>query len=318
MLVLACEIHIGQYVFKQIGEVEINSSYETLTDTAVITIPRRLQFHGKTIFVDDPAIFKKGDKVRILLGYGYDNKTEVYTGYLVRMESGIPTRIFFEDAAYLLKQTQAFNLSYPKLSISQLLKDILPAGMKYYVEGDIQLGKASFKKATAAQILKYLSEKFSINGWIRNDVLYVGLNYYPSLQTEHKFHFQRNVISNNLAFVKAEDIKYSVKATSYMPDNTKIEVEVGDKEGAERTIHFYNVDEATLTARATKALTEFKFDGYEGTLVTFGIPAVKHGDIVNLTDSYFKERSGRYIVRAVRTTFGQSGYRQELSLGEKV
>lgn len=318
MLVLASEIHVGEYVFKQIGEVEINSSYMTITDTAVITIPRRLQFHGKTIFVDEPAIFKKSDAIKIYLGYGYDNKKLVYTGFLTRVESGIPTKLFCEDAAYLLKQTKPYNLSYPKLSMRQLLGDILPASIPFYMEGDITLGKAKFKNATAAQILRELSDKFSINSWIREGTLYVGLNYFPSLQQEYSFHFQRNIISNNLEFVKAEDIKYSVKATSFLPDNTRIEVQVGDAEGTERTLHFYNVDEATLRDRATKALDEFKYDGYQGSFTTFGKPVVNHGSIAVLEDKYFKERAGRYIIKGVRITFGQGGFRQEIELADKV
>lgn len=319
MLVLSSEVHIGNYIFRQIGNVEINSSYETLTDTASITIPRRLQFQGKQLFVDKDAIFRKGDVVRILLGYGYNNKKEIYKGNITRIESGIPTVIHCEDSAYLLKQTQTFNLSYSKLSVSQLLKDILPPSIQFHMDGDIELGKASFKKVTAAQILRHLSEKFSINGWFRNNTLYVGLNYFQSLQNEHEFGFQQNIISNNLEFVKGEDIKYSIKATSFLPDNSKIEVEVGDKEqGSQRTLHFYNVDQATLTERATKALTDFKFDGYQGTFTTFGTPVVQHGDIINLTDNYFKERSGKYIVKAVRTSFGTAGYRQEITLSEMI
>lgn len=218
-----------------------------------------------------------------------------------------------------MKETQTFNLSYPKLSISTLLKEIVPTSLKYHIEGDIELGKASFKKVTCSQILRYLSDKFSINAWVRGDTVYVGLNYFPSLlQKEHNFHFQRNIIGNSLEFVRAEDIKFSVKATSFQPDNTKIEIEVGGNEGTARTLHFYGVDKATLTERANKALTDFKFDGYQGAFTTFGSPNVRHGDIVNLTDEYFKERSGRYIVKAVRTSFGQGGYRQELTLSEKV
>ncbi|HTF18158.1 MAG TPA: hypothetical protein VK658_08810 [Chryseolinea sp.] len=318
MLVLSSEVHIGSYIFKQIGQVEINSSYETLTDTCTITIPRKLSFKGKSVFVDKDALFNKGDKVVVKLGYGYDNKQIVFTGFVTRIESGIPTKIFCEDSAYLLKETKPFNLSYPKLSLDQLLKDILPSGIQYKLPGEITLGKARFTKVTASQILKYLSDKFSINGWFRDSTLYMGLNYFPELQKEHNFHFQKHVIDNSLEFVKSEDVKFSVKATSILPDNSKIEVVKGDLEGTERTIHFYNVDKATLEERANKALTDFKFDGYAGSFTTFGQPNVQHGDIVNLTDNFFKERSGRYIVKAVQTTFGTSGFRQAIELAERV
>lgn len=318
MLVLSSEIHIGKYVFRQINDVQVESSYETLTDTCTITIPRKLAFQGKTIFLDKDPIFKKGDPVVVKLGYDYDAKHEVYTGFISRIESGIPTKIICEDSAYKLKETKPFNLTYPTLDIEQLLKEILPSGINYKLPGKIELGKARFTKVTASQILKYLHDKFSINAWFRGSTLYVGLNYFPELQKEHAFGFQENIISDNLEFVRADDVKISVKATSILPDNSKIEVKKGDAEGTERTIHFYNVSKSTLEERATKALTDFKFDGFRGSFTTFGSPLVRHGDIVDLTDNYYTEKSGKYIVKSVKTSFGLSGYRQEVELAERL
>lgn len=318
MLVLSSEIHIGKYIFKQINEVEIESSYQTLTDTCTITIPRKLAFQGKTIFLDKDPIFKKGDPVIVNLGYGYNNKKAVFQGYIIRVESGTPTRIICEDAAYLLKQTKPFNLSYSKLDIDQLLGDILPAGMNYKLPGKIELGNARFTKVTAAQILRYLQDKFSINAWFRNSTLYIGLNYFSELQQTHSFSFQKDIITDSLEFVRAEDVKISVKATSLLPDNSKIEVTKGDEDGTERTIHFYNVDLTTLEQRAVKALTDFRFDGWTGSFTSFGEPSVEHGDIVQLTDFYFPEKNGSYIVKAVKKSFGMNGYRQEIELAEKV
>lgn len=322
MLVLSSEIQIGKYIFKQVSDVQIESSYETLTDTCTITIPRKLSFQNKSVFLDKNPLFKKGDAVTVKLGYGFDNKREVFTGFVTRVESGIPTKIVCEDYAYKLKETKPFNLSYPVLDIEQLLKNILPAGINYKVPGKIELGKATFTKVTAAQILKYLNDRFSINAWFRGNTLYVGLNYFPELQKEHSFGFQSNVITDNLEFVKAEDIKISVKATSILPDNSKIEVTKGDSEGTERTIHFYNVSKEALEERATKALTEFKFDGFTGSFTTFGplngAEPVRHGDIVSLTDEYYPEKSGKYVVKSVTTSFGMQGYRQEIALANKI
>lgn len=318
MKLLASEIQIGEYTFRQVHEVEVNSCYDTLTDTCTISIPRKLSFKGKPLFLDKDSIFKKGDKVTVKLGYSFDKKEAIFEGFLIRMESGIPTKIYCEDYAYKLKETKAFNLTYPVLDIEQLLKDILPSDLKYKVPGKIELGKARFTKVTAAQILRYLQDKFSINAWFRGNTLYVGLNYFPELQKEHGFGFQENIISDSLEFVRAEDIKISVKATSILPDNSKIEVVKGDAEGTERTIHFYNVNRTTLEERATKALTDFKFDGFTGSFTTFGNPVVRHGDIVRLTDNYYPEKSGRYIAKSVKTSFGRSGYRQEIELAEKV
>lgn len=322
MFVLSSEVHIGNFVFRQVNDIEVNASYESLTDTCSITVPRKLSFQGKSIFLDKNPIFKKGDPVIVRVGYGFDNKKEVFNGFVTRVESGVPTKIICEDHAYKLKETKAFNLSYEKLDIETLLKDIIPADIPYKVAGKIELGKATFKKVTAAQILRYLQDKFSINAWFRSGTLYVGLNFFPELQKEHSFGFQSNIISDSLEFVRAEDIKISVKATSFLPDNSKIEITKGDSEGSERTIHFYNVSKSTLEERAVKALNDFKFDGWEGSFTTFGPlnggEPVKHGDIIALTDNYYPEKSGKYIVKSVRVNFGMQGYRQEIALANKL
>ena len=54
-----------EIVFDFVNEVEIETSYENLTDTAKITIPRKLNFDGKPIAVGVDSIFKRGDSVKI-------------------------------------------------------------------------------------------------------------------------------------------------------------------------------------------------------------------------------------------------------------
>jgi len=69
-----------------------------------------------------------------------------------------------------------------------------------------------------------------------------------------------------------------------------------------------------LLQRETERL---RYTGYRGSFTTFGKPDIRHGDIVNLSDPIFPERSGKYLVKRVRTTFGMNGYRQEVELESK-
>ena len=70
-----------EIVFDFVNNVEINTSYENLTDTAKITLPRKLNFDGKPIVVGVTSLFKRGDKVKIELGY-FPNLRTVFNGYI--------------------------------------------------------------------------------------------------------------------------------------------------------------------------------------------------------------------------------------------
>ena len=55
-----------------------------------------------------------------------------------------------------------------------------------------------------------------------------------------------------------------------------------------------------------------------GTIETFGLPYVKHGDIVELRDKYNDEVTDidgkKFLVKGVKTSFGTSGLRQSIML----
>ncbi len=82
------------------------------------------------------------------------------------------------------------------------------------------------------------------------------------------------------------------------------------------TFYFENVSSITdLQGKGYTQLQKYYYTGYHGKFVTFGLPQVIHGNIVNLTDNILPERSGNYLVKGVKTTFSVTGgYRQEIEL----
>src|SRR5687767_1349479 len=95
---LTCNVEIGtspKYRFKNVAELVVKSSYEYLTDTAEIIVPRKLEFAGKTI-ASDNGLFKRGDKVTIYAGYDFVLK-EIFRGYLVDVKPGTPISFRCED-----------------------------------------------------------------------------------------------------------------------------------------------------------------------------------------------------------------------------
>jgi alpha-acetolactate decarboxylase len=99
-----------------------------------------------------------------------------------------------------------------------------------------------------------------------------------------------------------------------MPDNSKIEVEVGDSDGEQRTYHKYNISEVDMKQFLTAEIEQLKYDGYHGTITTSGQPFVRHGDAVEIKDEQLS-RSGTYLIKKVSFAVSvPGGYRRTLTL----
>jgi len=123
---LSCVITIGtfnensvffmdaKYVFTECVDVEVNDSYETLINTAKITMTRDVKL--SLIKKDDSgykenmvltnnefkSMFKKNDRVRIELGYDDNNKL-MFDGFITTVEAKSPFVLHCEDWGHILK-----------------------------------------------------------------------------------------------------------------------------------------------------------------------------------------------------------------------
>ena len=209
-------------------------------------------------------------------------------------------------------------------TIKNLLADILPSSIKFTTE-DISLSKFSIEQATVAEVLDYIKKTFGLSAYFRNKELYVGFAYKLTTianfteEDIKEFHFQKNVIDySGLDYIREEDQNLKVTAINIKRNNTRQEITVGDTFGEQRTMYFYDMNEADVRKLATEALQKFKYTGFRGSFTTFLKPFVKHGDAVKLVDPTFADRNGVYLVRKVVTTFGMGGGRQEITLDRKI
>ncbi|MEJ1241400.1 hypothetical protein WBG78_24855 [Chryseolinea sp. T2] len=313
---LSCLIQIGNYEFKNVVEVKIESTFEQLTDTAQLTLPRKLQFQDKAI-TGDSGIFKPGDAVKIYLGYDFKNEL-IFSGYLTDIKPGTPLVFRCEDEMYQLKRG-ALNKSFrTSIKLRELLSFMLP---NYKIHcPDVTIGTIRLEKETPAQVLNRLNKDFSFRSWFRDGTLYVGLAWWPELQQTPppRFTFNWDIISHDLLYQQAENVRLKVRAISIGDDNKKTEVEVGDPEGELRTLTYYNVPKKDLVEFAKLEIERMRFTGFRGKFISFGSPVVRHGDRVEIVDRTISDRNGLYIAKRVETTFGLHGYRQSIELGPKV
>jgi len=88
--------------------------------------------------------------------------------------------------------------------------------------------------------------------------------------------------------------------------------------------HDFNVfsnitDPKQLFNMGVAQLKKYYYDGFRGSFTAFGVPYVKHGDIVTLVDNVLKERGGTYQVKKVIYFGGcDEGLRQEIHLDYKI
>jgi hypothetical protein len=344
MLQAQCEIKITNaegtkdVTFNFVHSIEIESSYENLTDTCKITIPRKLTLEGIPLFSGATPIFKRGDKIEVSIGY-VPNITKVFDGYIKTVGSNVPVVLECEDAMYLLKQ---YTVNYPSkvglieriakaplkfhpntiqptLKLKELLDYCLP-NIEFEVVDNIDLGKFTIIKATPSKVLDELKSKYGLYSYFRDGILHVGFANDASVTNEAEFKMEEVVInSDTLEWQRAEDVRIKCVAISMNKDNSKTQIEFGDEDGNQITITKQDMDAKSLEFAAKEWIAENKYTGFKGEIETFGEPIMKHGDRVKLTSTKLPERDGTYLVKKVKRIYGvNDGNHQLLTLGIKV
>lgn len=317
----AFEITIGSFKLKRINEVRIESSWKNMTDTCTIKIPRNIKLGGKKL----TDLIKVGDAVTVKLGYDGQLREE-FKGYLTHIKSTTPVELQCEDEMWQLKKG-SYTQSWSNASLDDVLKAVM-GNRQYETLGSITLGKFTINKATPAKVLEEINKTYGLKSFFRKGVLMVGKVYAAGVP-KHSLNFQRNVVSNNLEYRSAEEVKIKVNAISIQKDGKKLEKQLGDSDGEERTLHYFGITNVKdLEDKAKIQMSLLKFDGYRGTVVTFGTPNIEHGDIVKLQGSNtmlsigetpVNDHDGEYYVDKVVKSFSiTGGLRRESEVGVTV
>lgn len=299
--------------FNFVNAVEITRDTEKLTTEAKITMPKKVKWDKA-----DKIPVKRGDSIKISLGYD-DNLQTAFVGYVRDVGFKTPIVITCEDEMFKLKQMPTKKKAYRSVSLETLLKD-QGIGYRLNIMGEQALGAYRVTADTVAALLGKLSEQ-GIRSFFRYEddtpVLYCGVLFERDTRPAQVFKTGLNIISDqSLQQQKAENMRLRVKAVSLMPDNKKIKVEVGDADGEHRTLHTYNKTESELKAWAEQEIKRLKRDGLTGSFTTFGHTLVDCLDAIGIVIDGVK--SGVYQVKKNVVKYGDSGYRQEITLGLRV
>lgn len=310
---MVSDITIGKYRFKnRVNAVQIESSRENLSDTAVIKLPNLTGTLEKKI--------EYGDVVEIKLGYDEELVTE-FKGFVKAIKPGVPVEIHCEDEMYQLKKKSITPESWGTIKLEQVIKYIYSGAITKVYDTSLspfRIDKSCKNKARALEVLKHeygLDIYFNEKGQ-----LYAGLPYQERTETVI-YHFQKNINqeSTNLEFRRKEDLTILIKAISINGNNEKTEANpVGDAGGEEHTLHYYNKTKEELEELAKEKLKSLKYDGYRGQFYAKGKPYVRHSMIADIRDDRHPERAGKYFIDSVKIDYNETdGYKKTIELGRK-
>lgn len=315
MYVLSAKIEIQgdkSWQVPFVSSVEITRDTEKLTDECKVTLPKRIKWDGEA-----QIPVKRGDSIKVWTGYGEDMEL-AFAGYVRSVGIKTPIVLTCEDEMFKLKQMACTKKAYKNVNLGTLLKDQGLENVKVF--GEQNLGQFRVTDDTVAALLGRLQDS-GIRSFYRYEdgtpVLYCGVLFERDTQPSQVFATGGNIISDSsLEQQLAANIRLCIKAVSIMPDNKKIKVEVGDKDGEKRTIHTYNKTESELKAWAEQEIKRLKVDGLTGSFTTFGYRLVDKLDAIGIKID--GNKMGVYQVKKNVIKYGTGGYRQEITLGLRV
>ncbi|MDR1381758.1 MAG: hypothetical protein LBJ47_09825 [Tannerella sp.] len=308
------------WTFDKISSCEIERDIENITQKCTFTLPKNTKWKGETAI---PV--KRGDRVSFSLGYDGDN-TEVFTGYISRLTTKTPVEITCEDEMFLLKNTPAKKKTYPDADLEQMLREQLPADVKLNVFSRHTFGKYVVDCDTVSALLGELSEN-GFTFFFRDGTLHAGMIFDHTGQIAGPKQLfieggvsgaqTGNIIDDSdLVWNDAKNITLRIRASGTDRTGKKIEVEVGDDDGELRSYFKYSTTEEELKAEATKKLTEWKISGFSGSFTSFAAHPAWLLDLIKIKTNEHPE-GGVYRVTKNTISYGNGGYRQEITIGGK-
>jgi len=310
--------------FDSFHSVDIELDIFKINQSCKIQIPisSRLVYKDKKVgeSVQTATQFARGDKISVWLGYNDDIRLE-FEGFIFRLNYKTPLEIECEGYEYQLRRP-----CETKTWASTNMKSVL----QYLVSGtdiilsdnipDINFTKfiipANMSKLEALQLMK---EKYGVTVFFMGKTLYSGLAYVIDRGTV-KYKLGYNTIkADDLKYRNADDVSLKVKAIWIKPNNTKVEAEVGDKEGSQRTLFFYDVSSTEeLKKLATEEIKKYKYSGYEGSITTFLQPFAQPGMKANISDPKYDERGGTYYITKTKVKADRNGGRRTIDITVKL
>ncbi|CVK17154.1 hypothetical protein Ga0061079_11722 [Apibacter mensalis] len=321
-MVFCCKITIGEYVFHGVHSLEIKSTWKMFTQTAKILLPKKMYYEKDSRYfpvTQIKDIFKRGDRVRIELGYNNSLDTR-FEGYLSRSpRPTIPYELECEDEMWILKQKEV-SVNRMSATVKQILQEAAPS--YEIICPDEIYGDFSLLQTTPVKIFDELRKKAGLYTFFRGNRLVCGLPYADPNMTETipNLVFGNNIIESTLQYRDMEDCRVKIYGSSVQNNGTVIRVEAGENGGdIVRENYGTQLTKEELEIKVKRILETYKTrGGYSGDIRTFGWPVVQHGQKVHILDTgiYEKRDSINYVEEVVIRVSASEGFKQTLVIGK--
>lgn len=321
MFALEGKVEIGSFLFCAIHDVEITKSVELIADTAIIKLPTRFKIKQNNEIKFTEVAIKVGSPVKITLGYENKYKGVEFIGFVKKIKPTIPIEVHCEDAMWLLRRKNITRV-WEATTLKEILQEVVK-GTDLRVAKNIPkipLQNYTIRNANGVQVLQHLKKEFQLSSFINdNNELYCGLKQLTNINEQVVYDLNYNLVENNLEFKTKDERRIKVRYTYIAPDNERRQVEEGDSDGELRTFHTSVVsDEKLLREMAKTEIEKLKYDGFDGEVVSFLMPYATRGMKAVIKDKDYKHKEGDYFIKKVVTTFGTSGARRTVTIGNKL
>ncbi|WP_343530841.1 hypothetical protein [Pedobacter sp.] len=321
MFVLTGHFEIGDYKFEAINEVQITRSIDEISGSAVIKMPSRFFIKHNNALKYTEEVITAGNSVKITIGYKDKLVKQEFVGFVDSIKTGDTIQINCIDGLWLLKRKD-FKCNEQKTTLAKVLKKIVEGtGIELSDKvPKLNLEKFTRKQGNAMQALQSLKEQTGLSIFLNDEgKLYCGLQQLLKIGKIATYDLNYNIVKNDLQIRTKNDKKIKIVYSAKTKDNQKISVEAGDKDGELQEITQQTVvDVDTLRQMANNHLSKLKYDGYDGDLTSFLIPYAAPSMGAKIIDDKRPHRNGTYLIKKVVTTFGTSGARRKVSIGNKL
>lgn len=332
-VVLNSIIKIGSFKpFRGVNEVLIKKSLRNYCDTAIVKLPATAALKesgaAQTKSVLTAQQFKRGDKIKIQLGYDGKMQTE-FEGFVARINKSSPCELECEGYAFLLREI-TFNESFRAASLKEILQKLISGTEIKLGEDlpDVPFVKLSFEKENGFNVLKLLQKDCgdALAIWFEGNVLNANLIYTTMTEKQKVgkadavYKIGYNIVRDGQMKERlAGDAAYGVELYTKLNDGKIVSAQVGVKNS--------NFERKKLQAMQSplwqKALANEKlkgksYDGFEGKLTGFLQPFYKPGAKLKIIDPKYPERSGNYLVEATEVKYGTGGARRTAEISIKI
>lgn len=130
MLVMDCEVVIGQVVFTHVHSVEIDSTWRNLTDYCTIVLSKKMKVQGRDGKRQPVvSVIKVGQEVSVKLGYDGQLNQE-FKGFVSGITAKERLEISCQDYMWLLKRQRVYGIGLSNLQLREGIEGLLRLGAK--------------------------------------------------------------------------------------------------------------------------------------------------------------------------------------------